>query len=176
MLLSFNQASAFLKLLLHFFPMFFLRSATSLLTCTHVHLSLPHRYLPLIFKFKTSLGLYLHSFLKHAHTFLFSHSQIFIIFHCICNQDSSVGITTNCGLDNQGIVVWFLVGTRNNSLLCSIETSSGAQPAFKLVGTESCSPRNKVTGVWSCALPFSADVRNAWNLPPLPHLSSWPSA
>jgi hypothetical protein len=44
--------------------------------------------------------------------------------------------------------VWFMAGTRDFSLLHSIQTKSGAHTSLYPVGTGGCFPRGKASGTW----------------------------
>ena len=74
-----------------------------------------------------------------------------------------------CGMGNRGIVVRFLRGEANFSVLLSTRTSSWAQLAFYSMGAGALS-----TGVkWSGSKPdqslrCSAEVKNEWRFTPTP--------
>jgi hypothetical protein len=63
------------------------------------------------------------------------------------------------------------------SLLHSIQTDSGAQPASSPMGTGGCFPGGKAAGREADhSPPFSAEVKNGGAIPPLPHVFSWRGA
>jgi hypothetical protein len=62
---------------------------------------------------------------------------------CHKSQDSSVGIATGYRLDDRIIVVRFLAGAGNCSLVHHVQTDSGAHSAYYSVGTAGSSLRVK---------------------------------
>jgi hypothetical protein len=58
------------------------------------------------------------------------------------------------------------------SLLHSVQSGSGAHPASYPLGTGGSFPGGKTAGAWSWPPPPSAEVKNGWAIPPLPHMSS----
>jgi hypothetical protein len=72
--------------------------------------------------------------------------------------------------------VRFPVRTRELSLLYSIHTDSGANPASYTMGTGGPLPAIKrPEREADHPLPSSAEVKNGGAIPPLPHTSSWRS-
>jgi hypothetical protein len=85
--------------------------------------------------------------------------------------DSSFGIETGCELDGR---VWFPAGARDFSLLHSDHNASGAHPVSYPVGTRRFFPGVKrLEHETDHSPPSSAEIKNGWVIPPLPHTSSW---
>jgi hypothetical protein len=68
------------------------------------------------------------------------------------SRNSSVGIDTGYGLDDQMIGVRFSTGVGNFSLRRHVRTGTGAYPASYPVGTGVISLWGKAAGTWSCLL------------------------
>ena len=66
------------------------------------------------------------------------------ILHCV-SQGRIVSIVTR--LHNRGIVIPFLVGSRDFSVLQNVEISPGAHPPSYLMGTRDFFPRSKAVVV-----------------------------
>jgi hypothetical protein len=75
-------------------------------------------------------------------------------------------------------LIWFWFLTMQDfSLLHSVQTDYGAQPASYGVGTRGSFSVGTATGVWSWPLTsHSAKVKKVGAVPSLPHMSSWHSA
>jgi hypothetical protein len=87
------------------------------------------------------------------------------IFLClILNQNSSAGIATDSGQDGQGSIP----SRARVSLLHSVHTGSGAQPAFRPLGAETSFSGGKADHT----PPSTAEVKNSGAIPPLPHMYS----
>jgi hypothetical protein len=82
-----------------------------------------------------TLGLYI---LKKRNSFYYKHLSK--------SQDSTVGIATGYGLDDQGVGVQVPVGAKK-ILFHVIHTGSGAHPAPYPMGTGGSFPRGKAAGV-----------------------------
>lgn len=63
------------------------------------------------------------------------------------SQDSLVGIATRYKLDDQGVVVQFMIGEQDFSVLHNVQTGSGSHPASYIMVTEGCFLKNKVAEV-----------------------------
>jgi hypothetical protein len=68
------------------------------------------------------------------------------------SRDSSVGIVTGYGLDDQMIGIRFPARAGSFSLRHRIQTGSGAHPASYPVGTGGSFPGDKAAGAWSWPL------------------------
>jgi hypothetical protein len=62
------------------------------------------------------------------------------------SRDSSVGITLDYGLDDQGTRVRFPAGAGNFSFHHCVQNGSGAQPASYPMGTRGSFPGGKAAG------------------------------
>jgi hypothetical protein len=69
------------------------------------------------------------------------------VVHSNKSCDSSVGIVTGYGLDDQGSRVSFLAGAGNFSLHHHVQNSSGAHPASYLMGIRDSFAGGKVAEV-----------------------------
>jgi hypothetical protein len=87
-----------------------------------------------------------------------------IMLHYFLNRDSTVGTTTDFGLDGRGVRVPNLVAVRFSSLLAA-QTGSVDQPGSCTVDTgggDSFSV-GKADGAWSYhSTPTSAELKNTW--------------
>jgi hypothetical protein len=87
---------------------------------------------------------------------------------------SSDGIASGYGLDGRGVGVRSLAGVRDFSLLHSVQTGSGAQPASYAVGTGALSPEVKQSeSECDHPRPYSAEIKNSGAIPPPPYISLW---
>jgi hypothetical protein len=80
------------------------------------------------------------------------------------SHDSSFGIATGYGLDNQGSRAQFLAGAGNFSLHHYVLNGSGDHPASYPLGTRGSFPGVKQLGCEADhSPPSSAEVKNAWS-------------
>jgi hypothetical protein len=91
-----------------------------------------------------------HVFIEyHMNMKLFQKKQLLVSFFTTIltkSRDSSVGIALGYRLDDWGSRVRFPVGAGNFSLHHHIQNSSGAHPAFYLMGTRGSFPGGKAAG------------------------------
>jgi hypothetical protein len=80
------------------------------------------------------------------------------------SHDSSVDITTGYGLDGRGSIA----GKGKTSLLHSVQTDSGALPAWYQMGNGGTFPGSEADH----SPPSRAEVKNGGAIPPLPHMYS----
>jgi hypothetical protein len=79
-------------------------------------------------------------------------------------RSSLIGIITQYGLDGQGIGVRFLAGAIDVSVLQSVQTGSGADPALYELSIGSCFCGIKRSGREADQSPLSVtDVKNEWS-------------
>ena len=67
-----------------------------------------------------------------------------------------------CGMDNQGIVVWFSASQREFFLLQNLKTGSEAHPTAYLMSNGTY-PISRVARAWRWALVSSGKVKNTWH-------------
>jgi hypothetical protein len=106
---------------------------------------------------------------------LFPLVQISTALNFSCNRRySSVGIATGYGLDDRGSTPCW--GKRFSSTSqCSDRLWS--QTTIFFMGTVVFSPESKRSGNdVDHSPPYSAEVKNGWDIPPLPHTSLWRGA
>jgi hypothetical protein len=101
-----------------------------------------------------------------------SEVQIFpSVFSFLWSQDSSVSIVTPYGMDGGGNDVVFLPGTRDFSLLHSVQTGSESHPAFFPIGNGACFPGGKADGGVQLTTQFHLMSRLTIPTPPTsPHV------
>jgi hypothetical protein len=91
---------------------------------------------------------------------------LLISYYCSQIRDSSVGIGTGYGLNDQGIAVRFPAVARDVSLLHSVQTRSGAHPASYQMSNGGSFPGRETDHS-----PLS--IAAVGVTPPLPRMYSW---
>jgi hypothetical protein len=94
-----------------------------------------------------------------------SWTDIFIqaSFYVYGSWETVIGTVTRLGLDNRGIVVYFLVGTEYFSLLQSIRTMWPTQPPADCLSRASCPGLKWLGNEADHLLSSRADIKTDWN-------------